>query len=182
MFGIQCALFFECNAGLVKILKKYDKRTGGVLSLPFTQRARHEPFFATEQLTRLVRECEANLELLFPIEAEVLEPGSSSNLEQNDDVASRDPTSSCDVETSDVYRSTVAAMKAIQGLQKASSTYNPLSLSRFFDSLDGEACSGMLLLRVQCQIPLQTHRFRMLRRIIKRCNQESKTQLKGSQM
>jgi hypothetical protein len=144
MFGIQCALFFECNAGLVKILKKYDKRTGGVLSLPFTQRARHEPFFATEQLRRLVRECEANLELLFPIEAEVLEPGSSSNLEQNDDVASRDPTSSCDVETSDVYRSTVAAMKAIQGLQKASSTYNPLSLSRFFNSLDGEACSGAI--------------------------------------
>ncbi|VAI39355.1 unnamed protein product [Triticum turgidum subsp. durum] len=43
-------------AGLVKILKKYDKRTGGVLSLPFTQRARHQPFFTTGPLTRLVRE------------------------------------------------------------------------------------------------------------------------------
>jgi hypothetical protein len=142
MFGIQCALFCECNAGLVKIIKKYDKRTGGVLSLPFTQRARHEPFFATEPLRRLVRECEVNLELLFPMEAEVLEPGSSSNLKQNDDVASRDPTSSQDVETSDVYRSTIAAMKAIQGLRRASSTYNPLSLSRFFNGEDGEACSG----------------------------------------
>jgi hypothetical protein len=106
----------------VKILKKYDKRTGGLLSLPFTQRVRHQPFFTTEPLTRLVRECEANLE--------------------PHDVAKRDPTSSGDVETSDVYRSTLAAMKAIQSLRRASSTYNPLSLSRFFNGEDGEACSG----------------------------------------
>lgn len=130
------------NAGLVKILKKYDKRTGGLLSLPFTQRVRHQPFFTTEPLTRLVRECEANLELLFPVEAEVLEPSSSSNLEQHD-AARRDPTSR-DVETSDVYRSTLAAMKAIQGLRRASSTYNPLSLSRFFNGEDGEPCSGAI--------------------------------------
>ncbi|CAN6302938.1 unnamed protein product [Urochloa humidicola] len=130
-------------AGLVKILKKYDKRTGGLLSLPFTQRVRHQPFFTTEPLTRLVRECEANLELLFPVEAEVLEPSSSPNLESHD-VARRDPTSSHDVETSDVYRSTLAAMKAIQGLRRASSTYNPLSLSRFFNGEDGEARSGAI--------------------------------------
>ncbi|KAF0912293.1 hypothetical protein E2562_013973 [Oryza meyeriana var. granulata] len=132
-------------AGLVKILKKYDKRTGGLLSLPFTQRARHQPFFTTEPLTRLVRECEANLELLFPIEAEVLESSSSAKLQpQNDEVASHDPASSVDVETSDVYRSTLAAMKAIQGLRKASSTYNPFSLARFFHGEDGEACSGAI--------------------------------------
>lgn len=136
---MSCAV----HAGLVKILKKYDKRTGGVLSLPFTQRVRHQPFFTTEPLTRLVRECEANLELLFPVEAEVLEPSSSSNLEPHD-VARCDPTSSRDVETVDVYRSTLAAMKAIQGLRKASSTYNPLSLSRFFHGEDGEACSGAI--------------------------------------
>lgn len=130
-------------AGLVKILKKYDKRTGGLLSLPFTQRVRHQPFFTTEPLTRLVRECEANLELLFPVEAEVLEPSSSSNLERHA-VAKRDPTLSGDVEASDVYRSTLAAMKAIQGLRRASSTYNPLSLSRFFNGEDGEACSGAI--------------------------------------
>ena len=127
----------------MKILKKYDKRTGGLLSLPFTQRARHQPFFTTEPLTRLVRECEANLELLFPVEAEVLEPSSSSNLQPHD-VAKRDPTSSGDVEASDVYRSTLAAMRAIQGLRRASSTYNPLSLSRFFNGEDGEACSGAI--------------------------------------
>ncbi|KAG8098832.1 hypothetical protein GUJ93_ZPchr0013g34896 [Zizania palustris] len=131
-------------AGLVKILKKYDKRTGGLLSLPFTQRVRHQPFFTTEPLTRLVRECEANLDLLFPMEAEVLESSSSSKPQPHNDDASHDPASSGDVETSDVYRSTLAAMKAIQGLRKASSTYNPLSLARFFHGEDGEACSGAI--------------------------------------
>ncbi|KAK3199372.1 hypothetical protein Dsin_022787 [Dipteronia sinensis] len=40
-------------------------------------------------------------------------------------------------ETSDVYRSTLAAMKAIRGLQKASSTYNPLSFSSSQDDDSG---------------------------------------------
>nr|CAB3497601.1 unnamed protein product [Digitaria exilis] len=35
-------------------------------------------------------------------------------------------------------------MKAIQGLRRASSTYNPLSLSRFFNGEDGEPCSGAI--------------------------------------
>ncbi|KAM0928157.1 hypothetical protein ACQ4PT_002309 [Festuca glaucescens] len=131
-------------AGLVKILKKYDKRTGGVLSLPFTQRARHQPFFTTEPLRRLVRECEVNLELLFPVEEEVLEAGSSSKLQSPNTVGSHDPASSYDTETSKVYQSTLAAMKAIEGLKKASSTYNALSLSRFFHGEDGEACSGAI--------------------------------------
>ncbi|KAI4986254.1 hypothetical protein ZWY2020_018884 [Hordeum vulgare] len=100
-------------AGLVKILKKYDKRTGGVLSLPFTQRARHQPFFTTEPLTRLVRECEANLEILFPVEDEVLESGSSSKHQAHNDAASRDPASSSDEKP-----------------------------QRFFHGEDGEACSG----------------------------------------
>ncbi|KAK1315785.1 SPX domain-containing protein 4 [Acorus calamus] len=68
-------------AGLVKILKKYDKRTGGLLSLPFTQRALHQPFFTTEPLTSLVRACEASLELLFPLEAEVVESNSENQIE-----------------------------------------------------------------------------------------------------
>ncbi|KQK12353.1 SPX domain-containing protein 4 [Brachypodium distachyon] len=131
-------------AGLVKILKKYDKRTGGLLSLPFTQRARHEPFFTTEPLTRLVRECEANLELLFPVEEEVLESGSSSKLQPHNNVSTHGPGQSCDLETAKVYQSTLAAMKAIEGLKKASSTYNALSLARFFHGEDGEACSGAI--------------------------------------
>lgn len=119
--------------GLVKILKKHDKRTGGLLRLPFTQRALHQPFFTTDPLTRLVRECEANLELLFPIEAEVIE-----STPQNQTVihsqSSASEASSLQEDTLEIYRSTLAAMKAIQGLRRASSTYSPLSFAAFFQN------------------------------------------------
>ncbi|KAK3212454.1 hypothetical protein Dsin_017160 [Dipteronia sinensis] len=134
-------------AGLVKILKKYDKRTGGLLCLPFTQLALHQPFFTTESLTRLVRECEANLELLFPLEAEVIESTPAARDESNpplNNTTNIQPDTSSNVaeETSDVYRSTLAAMKAIHGLQKASSTYNPFSFSSRQDDDSGGAVTA----------------------------------------
>ncbi|PNS95931.1 hypothetical protein POPTR_017G086600v4 [Populus trichocarpa] len=135
-------------AGLVKILKKYDKRTGGLLRLPFTQLALHQPFFTTEPLTRLVHECEDNLELLFPLEAEVIE---STNIVQdqsnpslnNTTNISPGPPTTLGEETIDIYRSTLAAMKAIRGLQKASSTSNPLSFSSFFMIQDDESTGAV---------------------------------------
>lgn len=151
--SFNCRMLHDCRhqfttlllwifcVGLVKILKKYDKRTGGLLSVPFTQRALHQPFFTTEPLTRLVHECENNLELLFPLEAEVTD----SDLPGKDGTrsGSSDHRTSCvQEETADVYRSTLAAMKAIQGLRKASSTYNPLSLAQFFHCQDDENGAG----------------------------------------
>lgn len=52
--------------GLAKILKKYDKRTGGLLRHPFIQKVLQQPFFTTEQLSKLIRECENILQSLFP--------------------------------------------------------------------------------------------------------------------
>ncbi|KAL3526541.1 hypothetical protein ACH5RR_011197 [Cinchona calisaya] len=128
-------------AGLVKILKKYDKRTGELLRLRFTQLALHQPFFTIEPLTRLVRECEANLELLFPLEAEVVE---STSIAQD---KTGETSSNMSVETTlplgegtvDIYRSTLAAMRTIQGLKKASSTYNPLSFSAVFANQENDS-------------------------------------------
>ncbi|KAJ0098397.1 hypothetical protein Patl1_21877 [Pistacia atlantica] len=48
-------------------------------------------------------------------------------------------TSTLGDETLDVYRSTLAAMKAIRSLQKASSTSNPLSFSSLFRSQEDES-------------------------------------------
>ncbi|KAL3525911.1 hypothetical protein ACH5RR_014283 [Cinchona calisaya] len=122
-------------AGLVKILKKYDKRTGELLRLHFTQLALRQPFFTTEPLTRLVRDCEANLELLFPVEAEVVESTAVSEDKTGESSSnmSMEKTLPLAVESVDIYRSTLAAMRTIQGLKKASSTYNPLSLSAVFN-------------------------------------------------
>ncbi|XP_065856475.1 SPX domain-containing protein 4 [Euphorbia lathyris] len=134
-------------AGLLKILKKYDKRTGELLRLPFTQLALRQPFFTTEPLTRLVHECEANLELLFPLQAEVIEPLSSvqkqSDPRMNKLTNTSPETSTPRNDTMDIYRSTLAAMKAIRGLQKASSTYNPLSISFLFKNQDDESTGAV---------------------------------------
>ncbi|CAH8271173.1 unnamed protein product [Arabidopsis lyrata] len=134
-------------AGLVKILKKYDKRTGGLLRLPFTQLVLHQPFFTTEPLTKLVRDCEANLELLFPSEAEVVESSStvhphSSSHHHNSPRISAETSSTLGNENLDIYKSTLAAMRAIRGLQKASSTYNPLSFSSLLQNEDDETVTA----------------------------------------
>ncbi|XP_006656217.1 SPX domain-containing protein 1 [Oryza brachyantha] len=52
--------------GLVKILKKYDKRTGALIRLPFIQKVLQQPFFTTDLLYKLVKECEAMLDQLLP--------------------------------------------------------------------------------------------------------------------
>lgn len=114
-------------AGIIKILKKYDKRTGGLLRVQFTQLALRQPFFTTEPLTRLVHECEENLELLFPLEAEVVESTSKTT--------TTTPLTLGE-ETSDVYRRTIDAIKTIKGLKKESSTSNPLSFASIFGNQD----------------------------------------------
>ncbi|XP_010550031.1 PREDICTED: SPX domain-containing protein 4 [Tarenaya hassleriana] len=127
-------------AGVVKILKKYDKRTGGLLRLPFTQLALRQPFFTTEPLTRLVRECESNLELLFPTEAEVVESNTTEPCLPH--INTPETSSTLGEENLDIYRSTLAAMRAIRSLQKASSTYNPLSFSSLLKNEDDETVTA----------------------------------------
>ncbi|KAJ1404858.1 SPX domain [Sesbania bispinosa] len=52
--------------GLVKIIKKYDKRTGALLRLPFIQDVLNQPFFKIDVLNKLVKECEMMLSIIFP--------------------------------------------------------------------------------------------------------------------
>ncbi|KAL9675593.1 hypothetical protein QQ045_003795 [Rhodiola kirilowii] len=47
--------------GIVKILKKYDKRSGMLIRLPFIQKVLQEPFFSIDVLNQLVKECESVL-------------------------------------------------------------------------------------------------------------------------
>lgn len=133
-------------AGLVKILKKFDKRTGRLLRLPFTQLALDQPFFTTEPLNRLVRECEENLELLFPLEAEVVESDATAEEPTGGTTSyasNVSPALPLVEENVDIYRSTLAAIKAIQGLKKASSTYNPLSFSYIFGNQDNDSTGAI---------------------------------------
>lgn len=60
--------------GLVKILKKYDKRTGALIRLPFIKKVLQQPFYTTDVLNKLVKECEVRLDQLFSMD----EPSASS--------------------------------------------------------------------------------------------------------
>lgn len=53
------------GAGLLKILKKYEKKSGDLLRLPFIQKVLHEPFFRTDVINKLVKECETIIISIF---------------------------------------------------------------------------------------------------------------------
>ncbi|XP_075090220.1 SPX domain-containing protein 1-like isoform X2 [Nicotiana tabacum] len=90
--------------GLVKILKKYDKRTGALIRLPVIQKVLEEPFFKTDVLNKLVKECETMLSSLFsqnePSKAlgdEESSGGSSSGVEDTKVVAeTKEPSEGID--------------------------------------------------------------------------------------
>ncbi|MED6148900.1 SPX domain-containing protein 4 [Stylosanthes scabra] len=149
-------------AGLIKILKKYDKRTGGVLRVPFTQLVLRQPVFTTEPLTRLVHECEENLERLFPLQEEVIQSNpvpenKSRPIEDNTTNDLPDASSTLGDETVYIYRSTLAAMKAIKGLQKESSTSNPFSFSSLFTNQDADSTGAVTAENSAANSPATLH-------------------------
>ncbi|KAI4971451.1 hypothetical protein ZWY2020_002365 [Hordeum vulgare] len=125
--------------GLVKILKKYDKRTGALIRLPFIQNVLLQPFFTTDLLYKLVKECEAMLDQLLPSNKP-----SASIEEGNEDGNTADqplnPSSSlvnsrCIPELDEIefmesmyMKSTVAALRALKEIRSKSSTVSAFSL------------------------------------------------------
>jgi hypothetical protein len=101
-------------AGLAKILKKYDKRTGRLLRLPFIEKVLGQPFFATELISRLVHECEATMEAVF-------EAGGGRS------GAGATPVAAAATEQG-IFRNTIAALVTMGELRSGSSTYGHFSL------------------------------------------------------
>uniref|UniRef100_A0A1J3EMX8 SPX domain-containing protein 2 n=1 Tax=Noccaea caerulescens TaxID=107243 RepID=A0A1J3EMX8_NOCCA len=125
--------------GLAKILKKYDKRTGALIRLPFIQKVLQEPFFTTDLLNTFVKECEAMLDRLFP-------SNKSRNLEEEEGEGEGEATTSGTVKTeTDLLRvpkdlseieymeslymkSTVSALRVLKEIRSGSSTVSVFSL------------------------------------------------------
>ncbi|XP_054783149.1 SPX domain-containing protein 3-like [Prosopis cineraria] len=101
--------------GLAKILKKYDKRTGGLLRLPFIQKVLEQPFYATDQISKLVRKCESMIDVVFPAEEDLAE-------------RAREARDAIVVAGEGIFRNTVAALHTIQEIRAGSSTRSPFSL------------------------------------------------------
>ncbi|XP_031252651.1 SPX domain-containing protein 1-like [Pistacia vera] len=125
--------------GLVKILKKYDKRTGALIRLPFIQRVLQQPFFTTDLLYKLVKQCEKMLDSLFPINEKPV----SKDAPDGEDGC--DPTSSATTKDGDILsmpkelaeieyieslymKSTISALRALKEIRSGSSTVSVFSL------------------------------------------------------
>ncbi|XP_048231340.1 SPX domain-containing protein 3 [Ricinus communis] len=100
--------------GLAKILKKYDKRTGGLLRLPFIQKVLQQPFFTTDLISKLVKECENTIDVVFPVNEE--------------ERARKFGRQGIIVAGDGIFRNTVAALMTMQEIRRGSSTYSRLSL------------------------------------------------------
>ncbi|WCJ22927.1 SPX domain gene 3 [Euphorbia peplus] len=102
--------------GLAKILKKYDKRTGGLLRLPFIQKVLEQPFFTTDLVSKLVKECESTIDAVFPVE---LDEKERSRRFQSEGII---------VAEEGIFRNTVAALMNMQEIRNSSSTFGTFSL------------------------------------------------------
>ncbi|KAI8020917.1 SPX domain-containing protein 3 [Camellia lanceoleosa] len=100
--------------GLAKILKKYDKRTGGLLRSPFIQNVLQQPFYTTDLISKLVKECESTIDIMFPV---VEEEG-----------IIRREREAIMVSGEGVFRNTIAALLTMQEIRRGSSTYGQFSL------------------------------------------------------
>ncbi|OVA07788.1 SPX [Macleaya cordata] len=132
--------------GLVKILKKYDKRTGALIRLPFIQKVLQQPFFTTDLLYKLVKECEIMLDHLFPIN----EPSvpTTETADSNEGCPTTPTTTAAAAATkkdglllrgtkelaeieymeSLYMKSTVSALRVLKEIRKGSSTVSVFSL------------------------------------------------------
>ncbi|XP_031500748.1 SPX domain-containing protein 5-like isoform X2 [Nymphaea colorata] len=98
--------------GIAKILKKYDKRTGALLRLPFIQKVLQQPFFTTDLLSKLIKECENTMHFVFPGEGQQ-KGGKIAEMAAAED---------------NIFRNTVAALVTMREIRSGSSTYSQFSL------------------------------------------------------
>ncbi|KAG8058443.1 hypothetical protein GUJ93_ZPchr0002g23938 [Zizania palustris] len=124
--------------GLVKIIKKYDKRTGALIRLPFIQKVLQQPFFTTDLLYKLVKECEEMVGQLLPAnEPSVLSEDGKEDSEGDKKTLKPNPSANGGIvpeqdETEDAksmhMKSTVAALRALREIRSGSSTVSAFSL------------------------------------------------------
>ena len=121
------------------IRDRYDKRTGALIRLPFIQRVLQQPFFTTDLLYKLVKECERMLDLLFPTDDEPTTAPFTDGDERCEPTTV--PTSDsngllkCPKELAEIeymeslyMKSTISALRALKEIRSKSSTVSMFSL------------------------------------------------------
>lgn len=130
---------FVGRAGLVKILKKYDKRTGALMRLPFIQRVLCQPFFSTDLLYKLVKECERMLDQLFSAEGPTVSGAAASGgcetepeerKEEGSQPVLKEAPELEEIEYMEslYMKSTMSALRVLKEIRSGSSTVSVFSL------------------------------------------------------
>jgi hypothetical protein len=129
-----CVLF----AGLVKILKKYDKRTGALVRMPFIQRIMQQPFYTTHVLNKLIKECETMLDHIFSRKEPSVSPQITDEISGLDTKTStesserslRVPSELPEIEymESMYVKLTLSALRVLKDIRSGSSTVSVYSL------------------------------------------------------
>ncbi|KAI3877334.1 hypothetical protein MKW92_011236 [Papaver armeniacum] len=126
--------------GLVKILKKYDKRTGALIRLPFIQRVLQQPFYTTDLLYKLIKQCEIILDHLFPINivpsiptSEIADTPATTDVPtttEKEGSLLRGPKELAEIEymQSLYMKSTMSALRVLKEIRSGSSTKSVFSL------------------------------------------------------
>ncbi|KAI3495923.1 hypothetical protein L1887_38270 [Cichorium endivia] len=125
--------------GVAKILKKYDKRTGAVLRLPYIQKVLQQPFFTTDLLYKLVKECEALLDRLFPLTEPSAEADGSDTSSHNVASTSNGGEGTVGLLSAREFaeleymkslytKSTISALRVLKEIRSRSSTVSVFSL------------------------------------------------------
>ncbi|KAG8375786.1 hypothetical protein BUALT_Bualt10G0136700 [Buddleja alternifolia] len=131
--------------GLVKILKKYDKRSGYLLQLPFIQKVLHEPFASTELINKLAKECEIMIHSIFlwnnqlaPPEATEQKEGCSDQPVAQEETVKhlRVPEELAEIKCMEnmYLRLTISVLQTLKQIRNGSSTINAFSFPPRQDS------------------------------------------------
>ena len=153
----------------MKILKKYDKRTGALIRLPFILKVLQQPFFTTDLLYKLIKECEVMLDHLFPksepfvsVEDGDGDEGSSGDLKPSKPGSSLMGATIPDLDEIEYMeslhmKSTVSALRVLKDIRSGSSTVSVFSLPPLQSSGSGmEGRWDKICGRASCSI-LLTH-------------------------
>ena len=123
----------------MKILKKYDKLSGALIRLPFIQKVLKEPFFTTDVLDKLVRECETMLDHLFSMnrgpstsskETKGKEPCEADTTTETKERQLKVPEELAEIEhmESTYMKLTLSALRVLKEIRSGSSTVSTFSL------------------------------------------------------
>ncbi|XP_030467267.1 SPX domain-containing protein 1-like [Syzygium oleosum] len=129
--------------GLVKIIKKYDKRSGALIYLPFIRNVLQQPFCRTDVLKKFVKECERMLDqLLFKNDHQTVdfEAKDDETVADPNDILLRVPSEVVEIEHMEsMYKKlTLAALRVFEEIRSGSSTVSKFSLPPLHNNQRGE--------------------------------------------